>query len=107
MAWMLSGEMMPMSMLGYGIMGMLLVSSFVGSMVSAGVIKRRRLFVCLTHGGLYLASLLLINGLFFGGEITGVVPTALLLGGGVGAAALVGLRQPGLVRRRNIKRRTG
>ena len=107
LALLMDREMMKTEALGYGIMIVLLLGAFVGAMVSAGVIKHRRLMVCLLQGVLYFVGLALINGLLFGGELVGVIPTVILLLGGSGTAALVGLREQGSGRRRRRMIRNG
>lgn len=64
---------------GYGVMATLLIASWTGAMISAGMIKRRRMTACLLTGGCYLTTLLIITGLFFGGQYSGVGETGLLI----------------------------
>ncbi len=84
-------EILAWENIGYGIMLLLLLSSFLGAMTAFARIKRQRLLVCLVSGGIYLALLLSITALFFGGQYEAVGVTALLVLGGSGAAALLGL----------------
>lgn len=82
-------ETMQMENLGYGIVGLLLMSSFIGAVTACGRVKRRPLLICMLSGGLYFLILLSITALFFGGQYNGVGVTGLLVLGGSGAAALV------------------
>lgn len=78
--------------IGYGVMVILLLSSFTGAMVSAVRIKRQRLLVCLLSSVIYLGILLSMTALFFGGQYSGVGVTAILVLCGGALAILVGLR---------------
>jgi putative membrane protein (TIGR04086 family) len=64
---------------GYGVMVTLILSSWVGAAVAAGKVKRRRLLICASAGGVYFAVLLVMTGLFFGGKFSGVGETGLLI----------------------------
>ena len=88
---------------GYGIMVLLIVSSFAGAMISFGRIKRQRMLVCIVSGVIYFAMLMSMTALFFGGQYSAVGTTALLVLAGSGAAALLGLRQGRGSKRTKIK----
>lgn len=75
--------------IGYGTMAMLLVSSCVGATISYKAIKHQKLFVCAASGVLFIATLLGITALFFGGQYEAVGVTVLLVLGGCAAAALI------------------
>lgn len=79
--------------IGYGILIVMILASWLGSLVSYGRIKRRRAVVCLAAGGIYFLVLLSFTALFFGGEYSGVGVTALLIFCGSMLAVLPGLRQ--------------
>ena len=64
---------------GYGIMVILLLSSFLGAMSAKGKIKRRNMLVCIETGVVYFAALLLTTAMFFGREYEAVGETALLV----------------------------
>lgn len=89
-AALVSMEKMAENHLGYGIMVVLLLASWLGAVVSRKKIKRQNLPVCLASGGIGLASLLLITGLFFGGQYTAVGETSLLICCGSLLAAMGG-----------------
>ena len=91
LAWLIDKERLDMGSVGYGILAVLLLASFLGALVSFGKIRRRRMVVCLASGAVYLGMLLSITALFFGGQYSGVATTALLILGGSMAAALLGL----------------
>lgn len=106
-AKLIDASVLEIEAIGYGTMIILLMSSFLGALAAAGLVKRRRLLVCMTVGGLYLGLLLLINGFLFGGAVSGVGVTALLLLSGTGAAALVETREKGKRKAIYKKGRTG
>lgn len=82
-------EVLNLASIGYGGMGILFLSSFVGAIVAAIMIKRQKLMVCIIQCGCFYGLLFLINGLLFGGTVTGAVPTAILLLGGAMCGALL------------------
>lgn len=90
LAWMVDGTYMPETGFGYGAMIILLLASALGSWAAAALVKHQRLVVCLVTGGIYFLLLLGLTAFCFGGQYQGVVPTALLVGGGSTAAALLG-----------------
>lgn len=75
--------------IGYGIMCILLFSSFVGAKVSYRRIKRQRLMVSVMFAVLYLGVLMSATALFFGGQYDGVGVSALLVFGGSVTSALL------------------
>ena len=79
--------------IGYGVMVMLLLASYMAGAVSYGKIKRQRMLVCLSSGGIYFGILLSITALFFGGQYSGVGVTALLIVCGAILAILPGFQQ--------------
>lgn len=64
---------------GYAVLLMLLISSWLGAIVTAARIKRQRLIMCLAAGGTYFGILMIITALFFGGKYSGVMATGLLV----------------------------
>lgn len=74
---------------GYGVMVVLLLSSYVGASFAAGALKSRRLLVCMLSGVLYLFTMLGITALFFDGQYEAVSITSALIVGGSMCAALV------------------
>lgn len=86
---------------GYGVLMILLVSSWLGSTVTAGRVKRQRLAMCIGAGALYFCLLLLSSALFFGGQYSGVGETALLIF--CGSMLGVFTAYPGRSRRKRIK----
>ena len=103
LAKLVEAETLPVEKVGYGIMVLLIVSSFAGAMISFGRIKRQRMLVCIVSGVIYFAMLMSITALFFGGQYSAVGTTALLVLAGSGAAALLGLRQGRGAKRTKIK----
>ncbi|MBR2888794.1 MAG: hypothetical protein IKC09_00790 [Oscillospiraceae bacterium] len=88
-AWLIQGEYLGAEGLGYGALAVLLISSFLGAAGSCAVIKRRYLVVSAIHGTADFLLLLLVNGLLFGGSVSGAGVTALAVLGGSLCAALV------------------
>lgn len=78
-AALVSAEQLQQKHIGYGVMVVLLLASWVGAMVAWKKIKRQKLAVCLGAGGVYFAALLAITALFFGAQYSGVGETALLI----------------------------
>lgn len=93
LAKMMDAEWIGEERIGYGVMGMLLLASYLTAAISFGKIKRRRLLVCLCSGGIYFGILLSMTALLFGGEYSGVGVTALLIACGVILAILPGFQQ--------------
>lgn len=74
--------------MGYGTMGALLLSSYLGAAISSKLVGRRKVMVCALSGVIYLCTLFLAAFLLFGGGIESMWLPALLVAGG---AALAGL----------------
>lgn len=68
LAKLVEAETLPVEKVGYGIMVLLIVSSFAGAMISFGRIKRQRMLVCIVSGVIYFAMLMSMTALFFGGS---------------------------------------
>lgn len=73
---------------GYGVLCMLLVSSFTGAVISCKRIRRQKLLVCGMSGISYFAVLICVTALFFGGQYEAVGVTAGLIAAGCAVAAL-------------------
>lgn len=100
-------EMMAAENVGYGAMVILLVASLTGAIAASGLIKHKRLAVCMASGVGYFLTLLAVNLLCFGGQFAGVGVTALVVLAGSAAAALVGIKGEGGRQNRRRKYRTG
>ena len=91
-AWMVTNEIIGQDAVGYSCMLIHVLSSLVGSIISFGLIRHRRLMVSgAVCAGYYLV--LLVVALAFGGIFTGMGTTALMvvLGGGIAQIpALIG-----------------
>lgn len=85
-------EFLEENKIGYGVMMILLIASYVGAIIAWRKIKHQRLVVCLSAGGIYFAILLSITALFFGGQYSAVGETALLVLCGSVLAVLTGLK---------------
>lgn len=75
--------------IGYGIIVVLLVSSFSGAMIACHKIKRQRIAICAASGLIYFGLLLSVTALFFGGQYEAVGVTAALVLAGSLAAGLI------------------
>ena len=106
-AWLWGGEVIDEGAVGYFAMLTLLLSSGAGAWLSWRRIRHRRLLVCGLSAVCYFLSLIGITALFFGGQYSAVGVTGLLILGGAGAVALLGLRggKSTSVRRRKIRNR--
>ena len=91
-AKMMEREVIAQGNIGYFVIGILLLSTIAGALISFGRIKRRRMIVCLVSGLIYYCILLLITTLCFGGQYQGVGVTGLVVLCGSCCAGLLGLR---------------
>ncbi len=73
---------------GYGVLGILMLSSFTGAGFAAWLVKSKRMILCTLTSAGYFLSLLCVTALFFGGQYQGVGATALVIFGGGWIAAL-------------------
>lgn len=88
---------------GYWIMGMLLLSAFLGAKAAIVTIKRQKLAVSMMSGILYWGIMICVTALFFGGNYDAVLETAALIIAGSGCAAMVSLPQKRSRRKRRRK----
>ena len=88
MALCLEKEIITWETAGYGIMIMIMLSAFLGSIIACTKIRHQQILVCLMSAGVYFAMLLSITALFFGGQYQAVGVTALLVVGGAICSAL-------------------
>ena len=102
LALLIDKEKMPYDQIGYGIMAVMILSSWIGASVTWRKIKRRRLMVCLTSGVVYYAALLMLTALFFGGQYRAVGETGLLILCGSMLSAFGGIIRKTKVRQRKI-----
>lgn len=87
--------------MGYGTMGTLLLSAYLGATISSKLVGRRKAMVCALSGGIYLCTLLLAAFLLFDGGIESMWLPALLVAGGAALAGLFhGSEKQGKTRRR-------
>ena len=91
-AKMMEREVIAQGNIGYFGIGILLLSTMAGALISFGRSKRRRMIVCLVSGLIYYCILLLITTLCFGGQYQGVGITGLVVLCGSCCAGLLGLR---------------
>lgn len=100
----INSEILPFEKIGYGIMLLLLTSSFLGAETTYLSVKRRKLMVCTLSGLLFIIILLSITALFFGGQYEAVGVTCALVMAGSISAGLLGFKQKGKGRGHRIKR---
>ena len=106
-AWLVDGERMPESGIGYGAMAILLIASTLGAWAAGALIKHRKLLVGLCTGAGYLLVLLGVTTFCFGGQYQGVIPTMLLALAGSVTSPLITTWSAGEGRRRRHKIPTG
>lgn len=75
----ISIEKIEWNQVGYGVMIMLLIASIAGAKTACTIIRRRKLIICVSIGGLYWLSLLVITALFFGGQYDGMYLAGLII----------------------------
>ena len=78
-AKLINSEILPWDQAGYAVMIILLLAAWLGAVVAAGRIRRRRVAVCAASGITYMLFLLCVTALFFGGTYSGVGETGLLI----------------------------
>lgn len=79
LAWLIAIEKVRHYQIGYGVMVILLIASFLGARAAYGKIKRQRVLVSTLSGLIYFAILLFITAVFFGCKFSGVGETALMV----------------------------
>ena len=89
--------------MGYLQAAILLLSSIVGAMLAVSIAKQKRLLIGLSSGAAYFASLIAITALFFKGQYSGVVETALTILAGVITVILFSTKSDKKVRKRAIR----
>lgn len=87
-AYLMLSERIAENTVGYGVMGILIVSTTVGCLVALARIQRQKLLVSVGMGVVYGVLLLMMNALFFGGQYEGVGVTWVLI---LGTSATVGI----------------
>lgn len=92
-AYLVLSEKIGENAIGYSAIVILLLASAAGAWLTAGLIKRRWMVICVGAGGIYYLTLLAITALFFGGQYQGMGVTALVVLGGCGAVGLLGLNR--------------
>lgn len=94
-------ETLKMENIGYGILIAHLCAVYLGARVAMTGAGKEGTTAAGITGALYFLVLLLVNGLFFGGEFAGLGTTLLLVAAGVGLVLLTGHgRKPGRHRKR-------
>ena len=93
LAKLVENEVMPEESIGYGVMVILVLASFLGAMVTVNKVKHQRLMMCLASGAVYFGILLATTALFFGGQYTAVGETALMIVCGCGLVIVLDFQQ--------------
>ena len=94
-AWLINGETVSETAVGYGAMLTLILASVAGSWIAVALVKRQRIAVSLVTGAVYLLLLIGTTAFFFGGQYQGILPTALIVASGCVASVLVGNMRKG------------
>lgn len=79
--------------IGYFVMGVLLIASALGALLSAVKVKRRWMLVCCITGCVYYLILLGSTAVFFGGSYKGVGVTGLMVLMGCLISGMLGLKK--------------
>ena len=95
MTQLILGNQISMSAVGYWAMVVLPLISALSAWLAVGMVKRKRMQVCVLAATLYFAALSLVNILCFGGQFQGAWVTALLIYGGALCVAFWGLKGEG------------
>ena len=82
-------EKIEVNSIGYVIVSVLFLASFIGSWIAANQTKRLRLQVCLLEGTGYFLVLLATTALFFGGQYQGVLASGITTVLGAAFAAII------------------
>lgn len=96
-------EALRMENIGYGILAAHVLSVFLGTWAAIGRAGKDGVPAAALTAGCYYACLLLVNGLFFGGEFTGLGVTVLLVGIGTLGSILISCRGSRGAHRRRYK----
>lgn len=89
-AALVNGETIQETQIGYGIMIVVMMASFLGAFTAATKIRRRRLLVCGLSATVYFGILMAVTAVFFGGQYEAVGVTLLLVFGGAALPIFTG-----------------
>lgn len=81
-AWIVLNGIMDTKLIGYFSMLILAIAATSGAAAAAGLIKHRKMIVCLLSGIIYYVILIAVNGLMFGCSCQGAGVMAILVFGG-------------------------
>jgi len=95
MAWLMLRQMLRDTVIGYCAMGILMVSSLLGALVSVRTMGRKIALTGLCSGGIYFCLLAALNALLYKGGYEGVGVTALLILGGAMTGVFLSLNMDG------------
>ena len=107
LTWLALGGKVDEKTIGYFVMGTLLISAVLGTLLSILRIQRRRMFVSCVTGGVYYLVLLGSTAVFFGGNYQGVGVTGLVVLIGCLISGILGQKANKHVPKRYKKYRTG
>ena len=99
-AWLVSSEKIGEGGIGYAAMIVVALAAAVGAWVSASLIKRLRLQMCMLSGACYLLTLLAITALFFGGQYQGIGVIAIVILFGCAIVAFIPTKNGGFKSKR-------
>ena len=92
-SWLICAEIIDETCIGYCIIATVLLSSFVSAWVTIKRTKNNNLIMCMITGSGYYAALLTITILFYEGQFTGMMETAMLVLCGSLCVFLCGFRE--------------
>ena len=79
LSWFIHSDKIAEATLGYGVLGILVISTISGAAVASALVQTRKLVVCCISGACYMILLLSCTALFFDGRYEGVGATILTI----------------------------
>ncbi len=93
MAYLVTGETVPIDGIGFGASCILVVATALGAWIATTLTKQKKLLVCGLTAIVFYLVLLSVTAIFFDGMFSGMGITALMTVIGAGAALLPGMRK--------------
>ena len=104
-AWLISSGKTPQNGMDTAAWIILFLSAACGSWIASGLTEGKKLQTAMLTGGAFLAILLAVTALFFGGRFRGVWIGLILILGASFSTAMLGLRQGRGCKKQQWKRR--
>ena len=92
MTQMVLAEKLSAEAVGYGVLIVLPIATAISALIAVGIIKRRRMQICLMAGLAYFVVLGVVNVVFFGGQFGGAGVALLMIALGALGVGAMGLR---------------